>query len=207
MRIPQIKTGCDIKELREKLGVPQSFVSELTGLDQATISDIETGKHKPRLETFSKLKKGILLAYSARLRPVDLAYWAGLFDGEGCVFISKSKKHYQAGVNLSNTDENIIRALKDSFGGRFYSTHPKGNRKPAFIWQAWGETALNFLTAIKPYVRVKPRRVEIGIGFLEMVGQHPVVKGHFQWQPISNDEKLKRDELLRELQELNHRGK
>jgi transcriptional regulator with XRE-family HTH domain len=45
----------EIKRIRKERGLTQRGLSALSGVDQATISQIETGRHRPHLETLDKL--------------------------------------------------------------------------------------------------------------------------------------------------------
>ena len=55
----------------------------------------------------------------------QLAYLAGIIDGEGCFFIGKSKTsrpygcgfHFYAVLRITNTDEGLILWLEKTFGG------------------------------------------------------------------------------------------
>lgn len=47
--------GNNLKVLRERVGMSQSSLADLSGIDQSTISQIEAGKYVPRVGTLSKL--------------------------------------------------------------------------------------------------------------------------------------------------------
>ncbi|MEX0769879.1 MAG: helix-turn-helix transcriptional regulator [Balneolaceae bacterium] len=51
--------GDRIKMTRNETGVTQMDLSERTGIDQAIISKIETGKHIPRFDTLERIAKGL----------------------------------------------------------------------------------------------------------------------------------------------------
>lgn len=53
---------------RKKRGVTQKELSELTDIDQAIISKIETGKHLPRFDTLERIAKGLDLSVSELLK-------------------------------------------------------------------------------------------------------------------------------------------
>jgi len=46
-----------IKELREEKGLSQTKLAQALGFNQRTISDYETGKREPNVETIKKLCK------------------------------------------------------------------------------------------------------------------------------------------------------
>jgi hypothetical protein len=95
-------------------------------------------------------------------------YFAGFFDGEGCVAIYKRKYV----VSLTNTD---IRPLKEaqSIWGGFLSTQEAIGRKGAirdlWRWQIYGHSARRFLEDILPYVRVKKEQIDVYLGALNHI--------------------------------------
>jgi transcriptional regulator with XRE-family HTH domain len=57
-----------VREARQRKGLTQERLADLSGLDQATISDLETGRHtNPRLDTITRLAQALGVAPS-RLR-------------------------------------------------------------------------------------------------------------------------------------------
>lgn len=103
----------------------------------------------PRLE---RLPKGVR---DSRLRlpltAVDLAYLAGLFDGEGCLTRANGRPVIQIGM----TDRDVIEYLT-SLGGTMREEHPPGNRRPLYRWRLLARReVIEFLDAVLPYLRVK----------------------------------------------------
>jgi len=94
-----------------------------------------------------------------RLKEVDRAYLAGLFDGEGCASVVHSQyrgrgrkrlyQSYRVQFIISNTDNRVLKEVRLLFGtGGIY---PKENSfrisKPRDVIEA--------IELIRPYVRVK----------------------------------------------------
>ena len=48
-----------IIKAREEMGISQEQLSKLTGIDQAVISKLETGKRKPTLKMLQRLAHGL----------------------------------------------------------------------------------------------------------------------------------------------------
>lgn len=75
------------------------------------------------------------------MKSCDLAWAAGLFEGEGSFNISKNKNRkdsYAAQVNLSSTDEDVIRTFHKilnigNCGGPYYKIS-KYSKKPRWTW-------------------------------------------------------------------------
>lgn len=105
------------------------------------------------------------------LSELDKAYIAGFFDGEGCVGYynaSKTMKHrpayFHASVSVSNVDPRVIKWIADTTGvGKCRIMRFKDNkRRTAYQWEI-GKKAdvIVFLSAIKPYLKVKDAQVNV----------------------------------------------
>lgn len=96
---------------------------------------------------------------------MSLGYLAGFFDGEGSVGIYGSTRYnLRVCINqVVNSDSTVLfDELVKNFGGALY--YPKRTRlhhKQAVSWTAYGEAAMPFLIAIRPYLRLKMRQVDI----------------------------------------------
>ena len=56
---PEMAAILTIVKAREEMGITQERLAELTGIDQAVISKLETGKRKPTLKMLQKLAHGL----------------------------------------------------------------------------------------------------------------------------------------------------
>lgn len=104
----------------------------------------------------------------------ELFYLAGIFDGEGCISVTKGQDHksinphYSVVVALGLTHEYIPQLLRFHFGGSVYKMKPKYlGCKPAWKWQISSSNALSFLKIIAPYLRLKRAEAELAIRFQE----------------------------------------
>lgn len=106
------------------------------------------------------------------MKKVDLAYCAGLFDGEGCISIVHRGERGGRGrgyvllVQLVNTNPWACQYFKFAFGG--YVTFRKGARKnwrDYWAWVAASNQALIFLEVVLPYLKLKRPEAEIAITF------------------------------------------
>jgi len=79
----------------------------------------------------------------------QIAYFAGIVDGEGSIYIgnfSSNKKtgtpYYQTNMEVTNTDENLIIWLMENIGGgKTVYTHaqtPKNSRRTVYRWMVSG---------------------------------------------------------------------
>ncbi len=106
---------------------------------------------------------------------IELAYIAGIVDGEGCIGIyhrldTKGNRSYQLCVQVGNTDKALIEWLHKSFGAymyehKHYSCEKIKRKLPSFVWTIVGNQALSFLEIVHPYLRIKKEQAEIAIGF------------------------------------------
>jgi len=127
-------------------------------------------------------------------------YWAGFFDGEGCVRIQKQRNgryadSYALTVSLSNTDRGILDRLRETFVGVVQNKRTTSNKawwSPAWAWRIHGNAAVDFLEAIEPFAIVKHSEIAIALEY-----QRGVNPGNSR--PISASERARRDDCYRRL--------
>ena len=99
---------------------------------------------------------------------MEKAYFAGFFDGEGCISIARQKKTWGAKdqphfhrlrINLSQKDPAVLRQLYDMIGGTLSATNG------VWKWFADDAFAVEFLMQIRPYLRIKAVQADIAIEF------------------------------------------
>jgi hypothetical protein len=102
------------------------------------------------------------------MNTTDLAYVAGIFDGEGCIgYYSTSKTgtpYYHALVNITMTEDTVVNMLPKLFGFGKISVHkPKdGTRRTAYQWQVGHKKQVReFLMAIRPYLVGKAEQADV----------------------------------------------
>jgi hypothetical protein len=99
----------------------------------------------------------------------DLAWAAGIFDGEGCVLVRHDAQSVKKGwtrhelqVSVVNTNEPMIRKLIAMFGGGAHVRKVKVNRRIG-MWQIYGRRAAGFLENILPYMVAKKPEAEAAL--------------------------------------------
>jgi len=101
---------------------------------------------------------------------VDLAYFAGIFDGEGCIIIRKTKGYHNVMVTVTNTNEWLCRQFQFSFeGGVRLRSNQTQNKQAVWVWQAYSTNAKNLLVALLPYLKLKKPQAEIAIKFMNRI--------------------------------------
>jgi hypothetical protein len=103
------------------------------------------------------------------MTPVELAWAAGLFEGEGSVRISKpaARNWGSLNVDVPNTDQSIVQFFYGRWGGSVREVPAQGNRRTYWRWRLAARQAVPFLEAIRPYLvtdRVR-QRVDHGLAF------------------------------------------
>lgn len=86
----------------------------------------------------------------------DLAYIAGLFDGEGHISLVPVVYGRMAlRVGITNTDVGVIQWLK-GFGGQARDKDNDGRDRTCYVWQITARReSVELLTALLPYLRIK----------------------------------------------------
>lgn len=103
---------------------------------------------------------------------MDDIYFAGFFDGEGCVSINKTsggKRKYtrpgfQLRLNVANTNFDVLYALQNKYGGKVYERKKK-NARTYGNWIAVSRQCINPITLWLPYSIVKTKQLEIALDF------------------------------------------
>lgn len=103
-----------------------------------------------------------------------LSYLAGVFDGEGCCAINKSKPRkkgwspqYRVHLMVSMTDGVIPMLFHNVFGGSWYEWKRKGCHKKQYRWEMAGHRCLPVLKELLHYCLIKSPQIEVAIHFLE----------------------------------------
>lgn len=127
----------------------------------------------------------------------DLAYAAGLIDGEGCFGLAEEKTSQRPShrpyIAVTMTVEAPVRWLHDLFGvGSIRHTPAKPPRREKWTWRANGAGARQVADLLLPHLMVKGLPAYLVICFYEE-GLH--VAGHGRRVP---DEEIDRRRALKE---------
>lgn len=105
---------------------------------------------------------------------MNLAWAAGLFEGEGTIYLQRvnyrDKAYVYPRVALSMTDEDVVRAFCDAVGrGRVHGPYrQKGARKNIWQWSAFNNDACLVLDDLLPWLgnrrRAKAMQVVRAVG-------------------------------------------
>lgn len=139
---------------------------------------------------------------------IQLAYTAGIMDGEGSIGLYKCIAktcvrgyRYRVGIYITNTNLGLMKLLKSWFGGTIETLKNRfPQRKQIYRWTMNGVSdQLNFLRLIEPYLTIKRSQAKLAIKFFEGggIGYHGVV---------TDTEWGRRDDLYQIAKTLNSRG-
>jgi hypothetical protein len=113
-----------------------------------------------------------------RLSVADIAWAAGIIDGEGCVSMTRSyvgtnrrvTESFQIRLRVRMTDRPTIRRLHAMFGGTFNAHAPQNPRtdKPSFLWACHDLVAARVLKRVLPYMLTKRRQGVLALRFVAL---------------------------------------
>jgi hypothetical protein len=135
----------------------------------------------------------------------DLAYMAGIIDGEGTISARRRKNQQGARyvdfmLSVANTDERLIRWIHERFSGSidFRQQRQSDIHKPLWRWTTSATNGELVIVAVRPYLVIKQAQADLYLELRETIGN-----GYM----LTDEIKAKREELVTELHRLNKRGK
>lgn len=147
---------------------------------------------------------------------MELAYAAGLFDGEGCIIINelsipasatrpKAYRRQQLTAMISMTHFPTIRALYDQFGGLLTKDSSASMKNPKhairYLWKVWSSSACDFLIQVEPFLITKREQAQLAIAFQRHIREcDPIFRRYKGVPPNIEEIRLHRRTLIDELQ-------
>lgn len=132
----------------------------------------------------------------------EIAYAAGLIDGEGCFFIGKGINGNTAiYLQVKMTDRAAVQWLHETFGGVFGEKAASTNRaENTFEWRVFRRDLLYRVTKeLLPYLKVKRLAATITVDFCEKFKIRPGVR-------LSEEEKTEMEKYREFMSVANGRG-
>lgn len=139
----------------------------------------------------------------------ELAYAAGLVDGEGCVgaYSLKHNQHQIVQVTIANTNEAMIAWLNARWPGSVqYNAKHRTGWKPVWRWTLSSRKAEMFLRNILPFLIVKRPQAELCLTLRGLTKQNWSGKPQCGGQTVSSDVLEQRRQIVGQLRKANHRG-
>jgi hypothetical protein len=116
------------------------------------------------------------------LTVADLAWTAGIIDGEGSIFVMRQKRkdrerdtNFILRVSVQSTDPYMTKELLKMFpeGAEFSVQRERGlGWSDTLKWQLNGKKAARFIKEILPFLRVKQAQAALAIEFQETTKKH-----------------------------------
>lgn len=101
------------------------------------------------------------------------AYFAGLFDGEGCISINKTKgtakkpyarSGFQLRTSVTNTNIDVLYALQEQYGGKVYIREKKDARNYG-NWVTVSNQCIKPLSLWLPFLIIKKNQAVVALDF------------------------------------------
>lgn len=140
----------------------------------------------------------------------NVAYLAGIIDGEGCITIGKTTKgRYSGGtridwrliLDITNNDRTLMQWLEDTFGHIVETSYRRrSNRSNSYGWTASGRQCQELLEIVLPFLKVKKAQAELAL-------QMNIAKygGSSRWT-YTQEEEENRERIYRAIRELNSKN-
>lgn len=95
----------------------------------------------------------------------NLAYIAGIIDGEGTITLTRHHGNQTPSpeISVANTNLRMIQWLKNTIGAGVIvkkKTYSK-NHSPSYVWTLRSDAALALMKAISPWLLIKDRRAQL----------------------------------------------
>jgi hypothetical protein len=137
------------------------------------------------------------------------AYAAGLFDGEGCVYVNVNKRsrHYAptASIGMSDRALPVLTAMAEAHGGKVRRFRPATKKwAAAYVWRVDGRTAANFLRLVLPHLEVKAEQARLAIRLQDIIDALPQRSaGMKSW---TDEARERANAIWLRIKELNRKG-
>lgn len=139
----------------------------------------------------------------------QIAYLAGLIDGEGCFYIGHVKQgkygngfQWHSCLKITSCDEELIIWLEKTFGGskdyRYRWTSKQKFTRPVYNWQATGPMLDYLLPLVDPYLIIKKKQCDV-------MKRYRLTSKNIGSKRLPPEITEKRLELLNEIRNLNSR--
>ncbi len=152
---------------------------------------------------------GKIVKFSTHHEIWQIAYLAGIIDGEGCLYIGNVKQgkygnglQWHSLLKITSCDESLVVWLEDTFGGskdsRYRWTSKQKFTRPVYNWQATGAMLDYLLPLVEPYLIIKKKQCDV-------MKRYRLTSKNIGSKRLRPEIVEKRLELLSEMRNLNSR--
>lgn len=142
----------------------------------------------------------------------ELAYWAGLFDGEGCIKIRKNnrsrkerqirpeKRAWKAEVDICGSFYATMQEFHEKFGGCIICVNKNGERGNLPLYRVILQSikAENFIKLVYPFLKIKKDQAKNFLAYRKTF-KHPYSHGSIRLDKRIENKRLKMLELAKTL--------
>lgn len=141
------------------------------------------------------------------MNKIELAYIAGILDGEGFITIDHSRKEnkYRVCVGVGNTAKILLDWLQACFGGGIVKSRKPEGYRDFYQWRLFHGVACEFLLQVIPYLKLKRGQAELAIRFQEQ--KYNPQTGKRKGRPRTSDELAYEEACHILLHSMNRTGK
>ena len=148
----------------------------------------------------------------------DAIYFAGFFDGEGCIGIYERAAHHAGpdaknpyfaiGISVSNTNFEVLRHIKRTCGGiigkkeRDRLTQAGNLKSPLWRWSAQSRESIHIVKFALPYLIVKREQALFAIEFHNSVMEYSRCIGHWGHVKLTPEEVQRRRDCVTRMMSL-----
>lgn len=170
-----------------------------------------------RLRAWWQAKRGTAIRANAlrlaeerigELTAPELAYLAGILDGEGTIggsmYWAPRSRHGSAVVRVRvfNTDLRLLNWIHERCGGVVHAGGaPLGRAKQVYLWEIKRKPAAALLAAVAPYLVLKRRQAELVAELVALLVSPANCRSG-----VPEETNMRRQEIVAELAKLNRRG-
>ena len=130
--------------------------------------------------------------------PLELAYLAGLIDGEGCIMMRRDGRRrihqYTLALVVTNEHKGTLEWCSSLFGGYIYDqSQTQQHHKKIYNWTINSTAAHAVLVAVIPYLQIKKDQAQLVIDHWasirpglasEIKTQDLAERRHFVWEKL-----------------------
>ena len=140
------------------------------------------------------------------LTKLEVAYLAGIIDGEGCIGLAwRTKKYVTPTLQVGNTNYDLIEWLVGITGSCYFvpERRDKPNWKDRYLWRCAGMQARELIRMTYPFLIVKKRQARVVLKLHEDVG---VGLGKSTWRRFTEEDFIRIKRAKEKVSALNQGG-
>lgn len=106
------------------------------------------------------------------MNKTELAYLAGIIDGEGCFTIEicpptsyRKGTLFTCRLTITNTDERLLKWLSEKVGGKIFKRKLINGRKQCYSWRIYASVIDQIIPCVIPYLITKKDEAKVIMKF------------------------------------------